>query len=353
MPTYTIDRASAHVRLSIYLNEFERVFPFPLTYINHCLISLKTYVCLNKLNLFQDFGRGLLSPEIKPSMTVQPFTNEQLNYFKFASIVLNEFVIALRQTFKYMWDNIFGHRHGYQPWDNSTVVRNLFLAEEGGKSKVPIHTSYEEWDCTALFQATIYAKSFATPDSKGDKRKLYELYVKHHKVPLGKFHSSVVSPSGNTAETFALAIDQLRLLRNSLCHSDKSEIDKPTFDQYVQLAKEAFKALGIKEDPIDAIGGLTESDFPTKEVRRLEESLKQETRSYIECLEEVRSSVQCLEEVKSGVDKLIAQGNAMVKVEDLALLERKIDDLKLKIDHDQTGIKLFKILQDFLYIIRI
>ena len=312
MPSYTIDRASAHVRLSIYLNEFERVFPFPLTYINHCLISLKTYVCLNKLNLFQDFGRGLLSPEIKPSMTVQPFTNEQLNYFKFASIVLNEFVIALRQTFKSMWDNIFGHRPGYQPWDNSTVVRNLFLAEEGGKSKVPTHTSYEEWDCTALFQATIYAKSFATPDSKGDKRKLYELYVKHHKVPLGKFHPSVVSPSGNTAETFALAIDQLRLLRNSLCHSDKSEIDKPTFDQYVQLAKEAFKALGIMTDPIDAIGGLTESDFPTKEVRRLEETIWQETRSYIKCLEEVRLGV--------------------------ASLEGKIDNLKRKMDQDQTGI---------------
>ena len=353
MPSYTIDRASAHVRLSIYLNEFERVFPFPLTYIDYCFISLKTYVCLNKLNLFQDFGRGLLSPEIKPSMTVQPFTNEQLNYFKFASIVLNEFAIALRQTFKSMWDNRFGHRPGYQLWDNSTVVRNLFLAEEGGKSKVPTHISYEEWDCTALFQATIYARSFATPDSKGHYKTLSEMYVKHHKVPRGKFHPSVVSPSGNTAETFALAIDQLRLLRNSLCHSDKSEIDKPTFDQYVQLAKEAFKALGIKEDPIDAIGGLTESDFPTKEVRRLEESLKQETRSYIECLEEVRSSFQCLEEVRSGVDKLIAQGNAMVKVEDLALLERKIDDLKLKIDHDQTGIKLFKILQDFLYIIRI
>ena len=29
MPSYTIDRASAHVRLSTYLNEFKRVFPFP------------------------------------------------------------------------------------------------------------------------------------------------------------------------------------------------------------------------------------------------------------------------------------------------------------------------------------
>ena len=204
-------------------------------------------------------------------MSLQPFTSEQLNYFKFASIVLNEFAIALRQTYKSMWDNIFENRPGYQLRDNSTVVRKLFLAEEGGKTKVPTHISYEEWDCTALFQATIYARSFATPDSKGHYKTLGELYVKHHKVPPGKFHPSVVSPSGNTAETFALAIDQLRLLRNSFCHLDRSVIDKPTFDQYVQLAKEAFTALGIKTDPIDAIGGLTESDFPTKEVRKLED----------------------------------------------------------------------------------
>ena len=251
-----------------------------------------------------------------PCKFVIPFTNEQLNYFKFASIVLNEFAIALRQTFKSVWDNRFGYRPGYQLWDNSTLVRNLLLAEEGGKTKVPSQITYEEWDCTALFQATIYARSFATLDSKGHYKTLGELYVKHHRVSPGKFHPSVVSPSGNTAETFAIAIDQLRLRRNSLCHSDRSEIDKPTFDQYVQLAKEAFRALCIKTYPIDAIGGLTESDFPIKEVRKLEESLRRETRSYIECLEEVRS----------GVDKLIAQGNAMVKVEDLALLERKIDD---------------------------
>ena len=271
-------------------------------------------------------------------MALKRFTNEQLNYFKFATIVQDEFPIALRQTFKSMWDNTFGHLLGYQLWDNSTVVRKLFHAEEGGKTKVPTHISYEEWDCTALFQATIYANSFAMPDSKGDDRTLGELYVKHHKVPRGKFHPSVVSPSGNTAETFALAIDQLRLLRNSLCHSDKSEIDKPTFDQYVQLAKEAFKALGIKTDPIDAIGGLTDSDFPTKEVRKLQESIGQEMRSYIKCLEELTSRAECLEEVRSGVDKLVAQGNAMVKVDDFALLERKIDDLNLKMDQDSTGI---------------
>ena len=74
-------------------------------------------------------------------------------------------------------------------------------------------------------------------------------------------------------------------------------------------------------DPIDVIGGFTESDFPTKEVRKLEESLRQETKSYIECLEEVRSDF----------DKLVAQGNA---------IEEKVDDLALKLNmhQDQTGI---------------
>ena len=217
--------------------------------------------------------------------SLQPYEVEQLNYFKFASIVLNEFPRALRQTFRSMWDNNFGHIPGFQPWDDSVVVRNLFLSTEGGKTKVPTNISCYEWDCTALFQATIYARSFALPDSKGHQRTLSDLYVKPHKLPLGSFHVSVVSPGGNKAESFALAIDQLRLLRNSLCHSSSSETDKPTFDQYVQHAKDAFKALGIDTNPIDAIDGLAESDFPTKEVRNLEQKIKEETRAYIKFLE--------------------------------------------------------------------
>ena len=270
-------------------------------------------------------------------MALQPFRDEQLNYFKFASIVLNEFASALRQTFKSMWDSNFGHRPGYHLWDDSTVVRNLFLATEGGKTKVPTHLSYEEWDCTALFQATIYAQSFPLPDGKGHHRTLGELYVKHHKVPHGKFHASVVSPGGNRAETFALAIDQLRLLRNSLCHADKSEIDKPTFDQYVQHAKEAFKAVGVKTDPIDGIGGLTESDFPTKEVRKLEEGIKQETGAYIKFLEDVSSDIDELRAIANSIKGKV-QGTA--SKEDMALLERKIDDLKQDKAQEQTGINL-------------
>ena len=198
------------------------------------------------------------------------FTDEQLNFFKFSANVVDEFSKALRQTFKHMWDNV-----GPGPiWDDSEVVRNLFLTKELGKTKVckvPTVKSYEEWDCSALFQATIYAQTFALPDSKGNLKTLWELYLKPRgSMPDGSFHPSVLSPVGIQAETFALAIDQLRLLRNSLSHLPSSKkINKTLFDQYTELAKDAFKALGVATDSIDVVGRLPESHFPTEEVVRL------------------------------------------------------------------------------------
>ena len=101
-----------------------------------------------------------------------------------------------------------------------------------------------EWDCTALFEATLYAESFAMPDGKGGLATLWKLYVKPRGLSLGTFHHSVISPFGNQAETFALALDQLRLLRNSLCHQTSTQkIDKATFDNYIQLSKDAIGAL--------------------------------------------------------------------------------------------------------------
>ncbi|PFX15690.1 hypothetical protein AWC38_SpisGene20087, partial [Stylophora pistillata] len=258
-------------------------------------------------------------------MALQPFRDEQLNYFKFASIVLNEFPKTLRQTFKSMWDNSLTRLPGHQQWDDSIVVRNLFLASEGGpgKTKIPTNVSYEEWDCTALFQATIYAKSFALPDGRGHHRTLGELFVKPRKLAHGVFHASVTSPSGNNAETCALAIDQLRLLRNSLCHSHTSEIVKATFDQYMQHAKDAFKALGVKTDPIDVIGGLSESEFPTNEVRRLEEDMKEENRAYVSFLH------QHLESISSDVEALKHKMEVLpTKDEIVKILEQMIKDLK-------------------------
>ena len=248
-------------------------------------------------------------------MALQPYRDEELNYFKFSSIVLSEFPKALRQTFKTMWDSIIGHRPGFQLWDDSPAVRNLFVSTEGGKTKVPTHKSYNEWDCSSLFQATIYAQTFAL-----HHKTLSDLYVKPRGVLHGSFHTSVVSPGGINAETFALAIDQLRLLRNSVCHSTSSEMDKITFDQYVQHTKVAFNALGLKTDPIDAIGSLTESDFPTNEVRKLEQSIRDETRAYIKFLEGMSSDIGELRSVSASIKQNTANK------EDIAMLEQRMSE---------------------------
>ena len=272
-------------------------------------------------------------------MALQPFTNEQLNYFKFAFVVLNEIPKALRQTFKHIWDNTFAS----QPWDDSITVRNMFLTTEGGKTKVPTHLSYDKWDCTTLFRATIYARTFALPDGTGHHRTLDDLYVKPRKLPHGMFHSSVVSPGGNNAETFALAIDQLRLLRNVLCHPSSSEMDKKTFDQYIQHTKDAMKALGVTTGPIDAIGSLTESDFSTKRVRQLEDDIKNELQAESTFLKEdvkdeimgVRSDISQLKqerqedslELRKTIEKT-AEANQEVINESIAKIKQNIEELK-------------------------
>ena len=281
-------------------------------------------------------------------MALQPFRNEQLNYFKFASIALNEFPKALRQTFKSMWDNNLRHLPGHQPWDDSVAVRNLFLTFEGGpgKTKVPTNLSYEEWDCTNLFQATIYANSFSMPDSRGHLKTLGELHVKPRKLAPGVFHTSVVSPGGDNAETFALAIDQLRLLRNALCHSHSSEIEKTKFDHYVQLAKDAFKALGIKTDHVNVIGGLTESEFPTDEVRKLEERLKEEYLAYVSFLQQQnqqqQQNLEGMALVIEGMDSAIREIKIRVEIiptkDDVAqIMEQKMKDLKLSPTQERPG----------------
>ena len=264
-------------------------------------------------------------------MALRPFSDEQLNFFKFASLVLNEFPKALRQTFKTMWDITHGHHPSFQLWDDSTTVRNMFAATEGGKTKVPVLHSYNEWDCTNLFQATIFARSFASVTSTGSYTTLSDLYVKPRPVSYGSFHACVVSPGGNMAETFALAIDQLRLLRNSLCHSTSSEMDKATFDQRVNYAKVAFQALGVPTAPIDALGSLTESDFPTNEVRQLERRIKEESREYIKFLEEMSSDVI---EIKAMQNVIMQKVDNIVTKEDIAMLDQKIAKLQ-----DESDVK--------------
>ena len=188
--------------------------------------------------------------------------DQWLNYCKFDTIVVVEIPKALRQTFKRMWNKKFGLLH---QWDDSNGVRKLLCNKEGGKQSIKLLTnkSYEKWDTTALCKFTLYAKSFATRDSKGDLKTLDELYIKPRGTnPSGQFHTSVISANGDTDETYALAIDQLRLLRNWCSHSTRAKMDEKTFDQYVQLVKDAFQALSVNVDDIDAIVNATGSAHP-------------------------------------------------------------------------------------------
>lgn len=188
------------------------------------------------------------------------FKKEQLNHFKFTSIVNDELLKALRKTFKAMWDEKYGPT---EIWNDTDSVRKSFLKKEGGatSTKVPTQISYEEWDCTAMCRATIYARSFA--NSAGQT--LYDRYLKPLSLPSQSFHSSVVSPRGDPEETRALAIDQLRRLRNSQAHPNNDKLEKVAFDQNIQRTKEAFQALGISTEKTEELGNLPEAELPTSQ----------------------------------------------------------------------------------------
>jgi len=110
-------------------------------------------------------------------------------------------------------------------------------------------------------------------------------------------------------------------------------MDKIIFDQYVQHAKDAFKALGLKSDPIDAIGSLTESDFPTNGVRKLDQSIKEETRAYIKFLEGVSSDIDELKAFSASIKLKVEEGTA--NKDDIAMLEEKLNELiKVQVERD-------------------
>ena len=288
------------------------------------------------------------------------FSLEQLNFFKFSSVVLDEFPIALRKVFVHMWDNQVAPTPGFQKWDDSPLVRNTFLSKEGGKTKyVPTGKSYQEWNCTALFEATLYAQSFAIPDGSGGLSTLNKLYVKPRHLPSGTFHPVLLIP-GNEAETFALALDQLRLLTNALCHQTSTQkIDKTTFDYYIKLAREALAALKQDTTRIDEIGKLEEEDFPTARLQKLETELKKEKDAdikfkqindhlnQIECqIKTVRSDVKtAVTDVQTKVEKFrsdvkTAVTNVQTKVEEVRSdVKTAVTDVQTKVEEVRSDVQ--------------
>ena len=281
-------------------------------------------------------------------MATVTFSQEQLNFFKFSSVVIDEFPIALRHAFVHMWDNQVAPTPGFQKWDDSPLVRNMFLSKEGGKTKyVPTDKSYHEWDCTALFEATLYAQSFAVPDGSGWFSTLDKVYVKPRRLPSGTFHPVISSPCGNQAETFALALDQLRLLRNTLCHQTSTQkIDRTTFDHYIQLGKDAFAALGQDTTRIDKIGKLEEEDFPTARLQKLKEELKREKdvdikfRQMSDHLNQIQSQIKIVEsDMKTHVQKKVEEVRSDVKTT-VTFVQKNVEEFERKLQNVESGVTI-------------
>lgn len=272
------------------------------------------------------------------------FSLEQLNFFKFSSVVIDEFPIALRQAFVHMWDNQVAPTPGFKKWDDSPLVRNMFLSKEGGKTKyVPTGKSFYEWDCTALFEATLYAQSFAMLDGTGGSSTLGKMYVNPRRLPSETFHPNILSPSGNQAETFALALDQLRLLRNTLCHQTSTQkIDKITFDHYLQLGKDAFAALGQDTTRIDEIGKLEEEDFPTVRLQQLEEELKREKEVDIKFKQMSDHLVQIESQIKTvRLDLITSATHVQTRVEEVRSdVKTAVADVQTKVEEVKSDLKI-------------
>ncbi len=157
----------------------------------------------------------------------------------FSLLVFDEIPNALRQTFKTMWDEA----NPTQPWDDSVTVRKILYGNEG-RPTIPTPKSYEEWDCTELFAATIFANTFK--DTGG-----MTLKQQYLGPPPGRFHATVTSSTGIQDETFALAIDQLRLIRNVYAHSSSPDVIEASFDDCIARAKQAFAALNYTTNFFD------------------------------------------------------------------------------------------------------
>ena len=264
------------------------------------------------------------------------FSSEQLNFFKFSTVVVDEFPVALRKVFVHMWDTLVVPKHGCNKWDDSAAVLNWFLSKEGGAAKVPtLNKLLKDWDCTALFKATLFSQSFAIPDGSGRLSTLAKLYVKPRGLmPSGRFHHCVLSPSGNQTETFALALDQLRLLRNTLCHqSSTRKLDKTTIDRYLLLAKNAFDALGQDTTKIDDIGNLGEDDFPIPRVQQLEAELKRENDAAIKF-----DQIEChLDKIESRVTDVASDVTDVKNV--LTNVDLNVNDVKTGLEDVVSGVK--------------
>ena len=265
------------------------------------------------------------------------FSSDQLNFLKLVLVVFDVFPDAIRPAFEHMWNTLVVTRTGFLIWDDSLQVRNQFLAEEGGKAKdVPTNKSYKEWDCTALIHATLYARSFATP--RGSRDTLHKKYVKPCHLPNGSFHRTLISPSGNLEQTYSLALDQLRRLRNYLCHQiGTKKIPKATFDLMMQRCKDALRALGQGVSKIEEIEKLDGNEFPTVKLQQLEEELRKISKQEDDIKAKVDDIGSDVKTVNAGVLDMTTKMEAVGS--DLRTVKAGVDDNGFLLRKMQTDIR--------------
>ncbi|PFX25151.1 uncharacterized protein LOC111330749 [Stylophora pistillata] len=152
--------------------------------------------------------------------------------------------------------------------DSTQIFKNFLLPINGNKVELcgGACQSCKELDSIDPYEAILEAEV--------DGCSLFERLVN---LPLkGEFHENIKSPSGNSAETIALAVDQLRLLRNEIKSIKTEMIDKKNFDYFVKLTREALDALKQDTSAIDKVILLSEKDFPVDKVQPLQNSLETE-----------------------------------------------------------------------------
>lgn len=249
------------------------------------------------------------------------FSLEQLNFFKFATVVFDEFPVALRLVFVFLWDNLVPTAPGTPIWDDSETVMNMFLAKEGDAIKLAptLNESYKECPMpsptiSALFNAIRFAQTFDMPDGTGGVSTLDNLYVRLPSVR----RPSVIRLRSQT-ETSALALDELRLLLCALLNPQNIDegFDEVTFDNYIQRTKDAFTALGQDTTRIDEIRKLSEEAFPPARIQKLKDKLKRE---------------------KSAAIKFKQVDDHPNKIEfELTILKRKLEDVESGVKCVKTG----------------
>ena len=216
-------------------------------------------------------------------MVIRTFTDNQIKHFRVNAIISDVIADGLRAYFVRKWNDEYGVK--YREWDDSKLVRQQFAILEN-KPLEPLTPPVREWDPTALFAATLRSKCFQVEDPRDGKFKsLSKLYVPM--LPDGTFHTDYIKRGEPDLKVEAIAVDQLRLLRNRVFHSTSTQMIGDTeYTNYIDLVKETFNALKLDVSPVDQISSMPlESRLPSNEVEKLHWRYEKDRKDYLDLLE--------------------------------------------------------------------